>query len=248
MDMKTNEKIYHPGMYTKTRPSAAQMADHHVRAWKDRQQALKADKESQPKIANCISFSRKIGVGALEIADLLSEKMGISVVDREILEYVVNNADLRETTAAAFDERYPGIIKDIISMFVSEKSFMMEDYLRHLTAAVYSIAEEGPTIFVGRATHLILPRDHILAVRFISSTPYRIKRIMNILKIDEAEAKKVLDREDKQQREFFKKNFNKKDATPYEFDIVINLDYCKSPQIAAEVVAKAYEMKFGWSS
>jgi hypothetical protein len=49
---------------------------------------------------------------------------------------------------------------------------------------------------------------------------------------------------DREQRDFFKKNFNKKEASPYEFDLVINLDNLKDHDAAADIVEKAYKEKF----
>jgi len=101
-----------------------------------------------------------------------------------------------------------------------------------------------PTIFVGRGTHLIIPRDRVLAVRFICSDEHRIKRLSRILKVKEKEAADKLPQIDKEQRQFFKKTFGKKDAAPYEFDMVINCDYIESTKDAAEIVALAFKKKF----
>ena len=49
---------------------------------------------------------------------------------------------------------------------------------------------------------------------------------------------------DKEQREFFKKAFGRIEATPYEFDLVINFDYLKRPAAAAAVVSAAFREKF----
>ena len=98
----------------------------------------------------------------------------------------------------------------------------MGDYMRQLFVAVYSLVEDNPTIFVGRAAHLMVPRDRVLAVRLISSKENRAKRVAGILGISMAAARMKLDEEDKLQNDFFRKNFKKKDASPYEFDLVIN--------------------------
>ena len=175
-----------PGMYWKKRMDAAEAAGHHIREWeKGRLQMKKAGAD---KTSPSICFSRKIGVGALEIADILAEKIGYRVVDREILEHIAANADLSEKTVALFDERYPGKVNEFLSFLFAEKSFIETDYSRHLFKAVLSIADLGPIIFVGRGTHLILPRDRVLAVRFISSKEHRIKRLAKILEVKEKDA------------------------------------------------------------
>ncbi len=238
---------YVPGMYTKKRMNAAAMADQCIREWEMRKQTMKRKQEAEEHIHNShyISFSRKIGVGALEIADLLAEKIGHKVVDRQIIEHIAEQRSVRTNTLDDFDERYPGIINNFVSLLFGEKSFTMGDYMRHLVDGVLQIAETGPTIFVGRATHLILPRENVLAVRFISSREHRAKRVADILNISVKEALVKLDEEDKFQREFFRKNFGKKDASPYEFDLVINRDYLTEAHDAAELVYRAYVLKFG---
>ena len=160
---------------------------------------------------------------------------------------MANNADLNKKTVDYFDEHYPGKINELSALLFREKSFIMSDYVRHLISAVFSMAGAQPTIFVGRGTHLILPRDSQLAVRFISSKPYRVKRLAKILNVEQEVAEKKIDEVDKGQRDFFKKAFGKKDASPYEFDLVINCDFITQPEWAAEIVSQAFKEKFKYS-
>ena len=66
-----------------------------------------------------------------------------------------------------------------------------------------------------------------------------------MLNVPEGEVDKKLDELDKDQSAFFKKVYGRKDASPYEFDMVLNLDYIKEPQCAARIVAQAFKEKFG---
>lgn len=236
---------YIPGTYVKRMPGSEHIAEQAIREWEKKRLEAFKQKTAKPRITKCITFSRKIGVGALEIADLLSSRLNkMRVVDREIMEQIANSKKLGEKTITSFDERYPGVMQDLASLLFGEKSFTMADYMRYLTGAVFALADAEPTIFVGRAVHLILPRKRVLAVRFIASREFRIKRIADILEVTEDMAAKELDRVDREQRDFFRKNFNKKDASPYEFDMVINRDYLGDPDAAAEIVVKAYKEKF----
>jgi len=236
---------YVPGTYVKKRPGAAELADQYIVGWDEERLEMKKKRTLPEQIPPTICFSRKIGVGALEVADLLAEKTGYRVVDREMLEHIAGKAKLTEKTVAIFDERYPGKLSEFLALAFGEKSFIQSDYTRHFFSSVVSIAGLGPTIFVGRGTHLVLPRDRVLAVRFVSSRDYRIMRLAEILDVEEEEAESKLDQIDREQSDYFKKVFGKKDLTPYEFDIVINFDYISEPQWAADIVARAFEVKFG---
>ena len=191
-----------------------------------------------------ICFSRKIGAGALEIADLLAEKINYRVVDRELLEHIAKDKELSKKTVEFFDERYPGKMSELASMLFGEKSFIMSDYVKNLISAVFTFANMGTSIFVGRGAHLILPRDRVLAVRIICSNEYRIERLADILDVEQNEAEKLLHNIDQEQRAFFKKVFAKKDALTYEFDLVINSDFITEPGGVAEVIKCAFKEKF----
>ncbi len=236
---------YTPGTYAKLRPSAAQLSDQYLHEW-ELMQRRKKEKKPEPEMPPTICFSRKIGVGAVEIADTLAEEIGYRVIDREIVEHIASEKRLSREAVDLFDESYPGRLGEFLSMLVGKKAFIQSDYARSLISMIVPIANFQPTIFVGRGAHLILPRDRVLAVRFICSREYRVKRIAKALNVPEGDVDKKLDRLDKDQSAFFKKVFGKKDTTsPYEFDMVINLDYIKEQQSAARIVAKAFKEKFG---
>jgi cytidylate kinase len=234
---------YVPGMYVKRRPEAHELADQYMRDWELRRPKME-ERRAKPEMPPTICFSRKIGVGALEIADILAEQIGYRVADREVLEHIAREGRLSARTVAFFDERYPGAISEFLSMLFGEKAFIESDYARRLISTVISFAMSAPTIFVGRGTHLVLPRQRVLAVRFIGSRSYRTKRLANILNIAEKEVNKKIDEIDKEQRDFFKKVYGKKEASPYEFDLVVNCDHLDL-QSAAGIAAQAFKQKFG---
>ena len=243
MPVKIGAATYLPGMYGKKRSTGHQLADKYFRDL-EKKIIEKKRREKKPEIYPTICFSRKIGVGALEIADIVGKNIGYNVVDRELLEYIAKEAKLSQKTVKYFDERYPGVLNEFAAFLFGEKSFIKSDYSRHLFNVVISLAGLEPTIFVGRGTHLIIPRDRVLAVRCICSDEHRITRLSKILKVKKEEAAAKLPQIDKEQRTYFKKVFGKKDAVPYEFDMVINCDFIQDTQDAAAIVEQAFKKKF----
>ncbi len=240
---RTDFTDYKPGDYGKKRIRPTDWLNAYVFKWS----AEKSEKEKKKTIKGfvpTICISRKIGVGALEIADILAQKLGLKVIDREILEHMARDTALAQKTIGLFDERYPGMMSELTAMIFNEKSFVLSDYYKLLAKSVIALSTQEPSIFVGRGIHLILPREHVLAIRLISSDEFRINRLARIMKTTEAEAKKRMAVIDKEQRDFFKDVYQKKDASPYEFDMVINMDYIGEPQRAADIVALAFERKF----
>lgn len=238
---------YVPGTYAKRNPGSEEVVGHYVRAWESRRMAREATERqaaASTDLPPCITFSRKIGVGALEIADIVARRLDYRVADRELIERIANQANISEQATAFFDERFPGYANRTFKYLFGEKSFIDSDYARHLISAVFAIAGLEPTVFVGRGAHLILPREKVLAVRCIASDDYRAQRIAGIMGIDREAARKKLGGVDKEQAAFFKKVFGKKAASPYEFDMVVNLDHFARPDDVADIVALAFGKKF----
>ena len=235
---------YVPGTYARQRPDVAQLAEEHIRSWVKKQLKSMPTQIEVAQIRPAICFSRKIGVGALQIADLLAEKLDYRVADRVLLDYMAKNKKLSKQTIEFFDERYPGKMSELASMLFGERSFVLSDYIQNFISATYAFADMGSIIFVGRGIHLFLPRDRVLAVRIICSDQKRISRLGKILDVQEKEAKSIISQVDKEQREFFKKAYGKNEAAPSEFDMVINCDFIDNPLSVAEIVAKAYFEKF----
>ena len=69
MESKSENVKYVPGTYAKKRPHVSQIADHCISEW---EKHAKINKDIPPpeKMSPQICFSRKIGVGTLEIADI----------------------------------------------------------------------------------------------------------------------------------------------------------------------------------
>jgi len=236
---------YVPGTYVKHRPSAPEKASRYIREW-DEKRIEKRGKEPGPvEFPPTICISRKLAVGAVEIADIVAEKIGYREVDHQILQHIATDASLSEKTVAIFDERYPGKLSELVTFAFGEKAFIKSDYAKHLFSSVYAIAALGPTIFVGRGVHLLLAREKVLAVRIISSNQFRIQRLVTIMNISKEEAAKQISELDRLQAAFFKEVFNKKNASPYEFDMVVNCDYIKEPRSVAEIILRAFREKFG---
>lgn len=247
MKGNTGMEKYVPGTYAQKRASVEGRVGHYVREWENKKRVREragAAVDAAAEIPPSIAFSRKIGTGALEIADDVGRKLGFRVVDREMVEIIAGQAQISGKATAFFDERFPGYVNQIFKYLFGEKAFIDSDYARHLIRAVTAVAGLEPTVFVGRGAHLILPRNRVMAVRCICSDEYRCERVANIMDADFSEAKKQLAVLDKEQAAFFKKVFNRKTASPYEFDMVLNLDHFADPEAVADIVVATFEKRF----
>ena len=244
MGVHSDSAKYKLGYHVKKGYSIADLANQYIKQWEEKR--LERDSKKEPQLLPpSICFSRKIGAGALEIAGVLSEMAEYPVINREILEHIADEANLSDKTVRLFDGRYPGKLREFISMAFGERSFVQSDYTTHMFDVVFSMAGLGPAIFVGRGIHLALPRDRVFAVRIVSSRESRIKRIVRVANISELRAEEVLDQVDREQRAFFKNVYGKKSAPADEFDLVINCDHIQDARLAAELISLSFQKKFG---
>jgi cytidylate kinase len=241
--MNAKGKSYKPGYYGKKTMQKSAWIDANIKRWNTADADMKRRGESPP-VFNSICFSRQIGVGALEIADHLSGIIDYRVVDREILEEMARDANLTQKAIAFFDERYPGRMSELFSMLTSEKTFLTSDYARQLAKTVTALANIEPTIFVGRGTQYILPRDRVLSVRFICSRDYRVERLAKLMGLTQEEASKQLTVLDNEQHKFFHAIYQKNETANDDFDLVINRDHIAGVSQIAQIVVCAYTEKF----
>jgi hypothetical protein len=245
MASSSTDRKYIPGMYPGRHPIPAETAGQYIKALEKMSSKPATRAPLRTELPPTVCFARKIGVGALEIADILAEKINYRVADRLIIEEMANNSSVTNNTVGFFDERYPGSLAELAAFLFGQNSFTMSDYVRGLTSVINALAMSEPTIFVGRGARLLLPRDRVLSVHVICSRPYRVKRIARMMDISEEAADKKLEDLDKEQADFNKKLSGKKRPDPEEFDLLINCDHIINPEWAADIVATAFRRKFG---
>ena len=234
-----------PVTYIKRGIAASDLAEQYILEWEKKLSETKKAHKKQGMIPPTICFSRRIGVGALEVADLLAAKTRYRVFDKRIIEFMAKECKLSEKTVAVFDEHYPGKLNEFLSMAFGEKSFIQSDYSRCLFRVVLAIAGLGPAIFVGRGAHLLLPRDRVLSFRFTASMNHRSERAMKLLNIKKEDIRKKLEQFDKEQNNFCLKVYGKSWDDTEHFDLMINFDRFSDPQWACEIVELAFRQRFG---
>jgi cytidylate kinase len=191
-----------------------------------------------------VCISRKIGVGALELAETLSTRLGYRVIDRDIIEEISNRTELSRSSIETFDERYPGKIREFLGRMLGDRSFGLDAYTRHLFVITFILAGMESTIFVGRGIHLMLPRKKVFAIRCISSPEHRVQRIEASLKVSRKKAEQITSQADAEQKEFFARVHGKDDAVPAEFDMTVNLDHLSDISAIADASALLFKSRF----
>ena len=83
-----------PGTYAKRRPSAPELANRYIREWDEKRLERKLETSQLVEYPPTICISRKLGIGAVEIAEIVAERIGYRVVDQQIIQYIATQANL----------------------------------------------------------------------------------------------------------------------------------------------------------
>lgn len=235
---------YHAGQYQMEDKDRVETSGQVLDDLLGARQDIKETIEWVRQIPPAICFSRVIGVGALEIADVLGGILGHRVIEQQILRHITEELKRLDAKTGSIDTRYPLEVVEYLSLLFSTKGFKKTDFSQHLFAAVLSIAGLAPTIFVGWGTHLILPRERTLAVRLVCSDGYRIERLSKIFNSDPDAIQKKLHEVDARQKRFFAETFDRQKAFAHEFDLILNCDRLRDPRLCARTVAAVFNEKF----
>lgn len=175
------------------------------------------------EVAEFIALSNAAGAGGDEIGAALGSRLGWPVFDREILQAMADNDDVRARLYHSMDERDLGWFEETFRSLLQQE-FRKNDYFHRLTETVLCLALKGPGIFLGRGVDLILPATRGLRVKVIASRQRRIENFANRMGTTVAHASAEIDRIEQERRDFFRNHFHADADDCTRFDLVINVE------------------------
>lgn len=147
-----------------------------------------------------ITISREFGSGGKYIGEQVADKLEIPFYDKSIIEKIAKETGLVEEYIERFSEYAPR--KNIFAYsFVARDSNgkSIEDYIMSIQRKVIlDIAKEGPCVIVGRSADYILKDNYdVINVFIYGEKNEKLKRIMDLKKLDERSALKLMEETDK---------------------------------------------------
>ena len=204
----------------------------------ERRQAGKA--EAQPKY--CITISREAGARGSTVARLVGQKLGWTVYDQELLEYIAHEMHLRASVLESLDEKAFRWAHDWLATLLVDQWQNQEAYIVHLTKVILAIGLHGEAIIVGRGAGCILPRDRSLNVRIIGKDSDRIAFLSQIVRLTPQEAERYMRETDEQRSKFVRDYFHRDSSDPHEYDMTLDSS-ALGEECCAELVVTALQGK-----
>jgi cytidylate kinase len=196
------------------------------------------DQEVVTPARRCVvTISRGCGCEGERIAKLLAEHMGVTYVDKEIIDAVAKQARVDRYLMDRLDERAEALRHDWLERLFSKRALEKNLYRRTLVKVVLSITKEG-CVILGRGANYILARHHAFHVRIVGSPRLCAQRIANERAMDLADAKRWVIKTDKERAGFVRELFGADIDNLRDYDLGLNMDRFDY-HYAAELIIQA---------
>ncbi len=205
-----------------------------------------------------ITLSRQYASGGSEVARLVAEALGWTVVDDDFVREVAQRAGLPLEEVALLEERAPTFLERFArsTALASPELFMPatggieefdEDKLIKITRSlVAELAHEGRVVMVGRAAAAVLEREQdAMHVQLVAPRSVRVQTAIERLGIDPKEAPRMVDERDRNRERYHKEYYERDWADATNYHMVLNtalLGY----DGAANLIA-AHARALGWA-
>lgn len=182
------------------------------------------------EFAQFVTIANICGAGGNEVAQMLSERLGWPVFDREILTLMARDDGVRESLYRSMDERDLNWFENVFRTLVQQE-FRKNDYFHRLTQVILWLGRQGPAIYVGRSADLILPKDQGLRVKIIAPVERCVESFARFNNVSPDEARREIDRIERERREFVEHHFHVDSQFPTRFDLLIRVDRFTTSQV-----------------
>lgn len=195
------------------------------------------------KIRHTITISREFGCEAYPMTEclkgIMEKKTGQpwAIMDKALLEEVARHHQLSEELVGRLGEKKSRILDEVLSTF-SPHWKSDNDHFRLLCKHVFSLAEKGNTIIVGRGSAIVTQQlKNCYHFRMYASHAFKVASIARRLKIHKDEADRIVEK-NQRQRDAFIKDFFSLDPRDLRFyHLVFNNDK-NSPERIAQMIAE----------
>jgi cytidylate kinase len=164
-----------------------------------------------------VTISRGSASGGLLLAEGLAARLGYEIVSREDIVH----------EAARFGVPEEKLQEALISAphFWQRFSHDRRRYLAFVQAALCEHAQKDRIIYHGNAGHLLLRGiSHVVCIRLIASLTFRVRMVMERLKVSQEEAVRHIEKMDDQRKNWTRFLYDEDWLDPGLYDLVVNLN------------------------
>lgn len=196
-----------------------------------------------------ITIARGFGSGGRTIGKMLSEKLDIPFLDRELIKRASEDSGISEALFGQSDEKTKGGLFSKKSVYTGgemispdKKAFTSEENLFNFQAeAIKQFAEEGSCIIVGRCADFVLKgMKNVVRVFVYADNDACLKNVADVKGVtDPKEAQKMINSIDKERAQYYKSHTGRDWNDARNYDLCLNsgeLGFEKCVDIIADYI------------
>jgi len=165
-----------------------------------------------------ITVTTSVGCGAERVTKKVSERLNIELYDDDRLQQEAVSMGFSSQDLKAFDEKAPGLFDRLLRR-------SPEIYDELMAAVIYEVAHRGEGIIIGHgSTYFLKDFTCALHLRMHASSPYRIQRLVDTMKITPEKALELVQNRDKELKGFLEFLFQIDWNDLSLYDLVVNVD------------------------
>jgi cytidylate kinase len=207
--------------------------------------------ESKPKAKQepdvhwpLVTVSREFGTQGAEMGRVVSERLGFSYWDQELVAAIAEETGAQETLLNSLDEKARSRLDDFIREAVGGTAGTVGEYVRQVARISGVLKNHGAAVVIGRGLQFILDPQDILRVRVIGPEGQRVASLAERQGVSAREADRIVRQVERDRQSFIRRHYSVEVGDAIHYDLVINTAFFSVEQ-AATVVVAAYEAKFG---
>jgi len=208
--------------------------------------------------APLVTITRAYASGGSDIALLVAQQLGWTLIDNEFVEEVARRAGLPRAEVAQREERAPGLLERLArtlavaspEMFITTAGVpRVEDdeatIVKVTERVIREAAAEGRAVLVGRGAQAVLAqRDHALHAYVVAPKTWRMKLAVERLGVDPAKVAKVVEEIDQQRDHYVKTYYGRARQDTGNYDMILNVERLGMDGAAAVIVAEVQRRRW----
>ena len=178
-----------------------------------------------------ITIGREYGSGGREIGKLLAEKLGVSFYDKEIISLAAERSGLSPEFIKSNEQRTSGGLVHAVGMSTHYQAGFFAPHHLPLSETIFisqaqvirDIAAKERAVIVGRcADYILAGRKNTVNIFIHAPKEDRVRRIMALHGLSEADALKEIARSDKERGNHYFRYTDLKWGKAQNYDVCIN--------------------------
>jgi cytidylate kinase len=204
-----------------------------------------------------ITISRQFMTGGSDVAVLVADALGWTVIDRAFIDAVAERSGYSAEDVEALEESVPTFMERFAqSSALSLPEFLISApralegpaaaKLAHVTRGVVEeLADREKVVIVGRAADAVLARERdAIHVRLVASRDWRVEQTMQRMGLDEEQASATVDEHDQNRERYHQEFFGRDWNDPVNYHLVLNTELLGLEGTADLIIARARAL--GW--